>query len=195
MLVHMSVIYVDNISHFGLSACFLPIKKVSRVLVCSFRFYARAAFYISGLENKNKYSTSKIALLFFKIFSIKVYALLHRDRSFRSTRAFFWAIDKLCGIQRKQFFFDSQMFMQYWMYATPANALGCLNLTIGHMTILQYQLAYSINGFRNKNWFWTTFLQSTTTSVEFTIPAINSSPWWSFIAKNWIKCIDALLFS
>ena len=29
--------------------------------------------------------------------------------------------------------------MQYWMYAGPTNALGCLNLTLGYMTILQYQ--------------------------------------------------------
>ena len=34
----------------------------------------------------------------------------------QSTRAFFWAIGKLCGIQCEQIFFDSQMFMQYWMY-------------------------------------------------------------------------------
>ena len=37
------------------------------------------------------------------------------------------------------------------MYAGPTNALGCLNLKIGHMTILQYQLAHSIKGFRNNN--------------------------------------------
>ena len=36
-----------------------------------------------------------------------------------STRAYFWAIDKLCGIQREQIF---QMIMQYWMYAGPTNA-------------------------------------------------------------------------
>ena len=39
ILVHMSAIYVDNISHFELSICFLTGKKVSRVLVCSSIFY------------------------------------------------------------------------------------------------------------------------------------------------------------
>ena len=34
-------------------------------------------FYISGLENKNKYWSSKIALLLFKIFPIKIYTPLH----------------------------------------------------------------------------------------------------------------------
>ena len=37
MLVHMSFMYVDNVSHFGLSV--LTDKKVSRVLVCSSTFY------------------------------------------------------------------------------------------------------------------------------------------------------------
>ena len=59
------------------------------------------------------------------------------------------------------------------------------------MTILQYQLAQSINGFRNNNWFWTTFmkfvLEWTAISIQFTIPSINTVPWWSFIAKNLIK--------
>ena len=40
MLVHMSVIYIDNISHFGLSACFWHTgKKVSGALVSSSIFY------------------------------------------------------------------------------------------------------------------------------------------------------------
>ena len=39
MLVHMSVIYVDNVSHFGMSVLFLTDKKVSCVLVCSGIFY------------------------------------------------------------------------------------------------------------------------------------------------------------
>ena len=41
MLVHMSVIlvYVDNISHFGLSVRFLTDNKVSRVLKPSSIFY------------------------------------------------------------------------------------------------------------------------------------------------------------
>ena len=39
VLVHMSVIYVDNIGHFGLSVCFLTDKKVRHVLVCSSIFY------------------------------------------------------------------------------------------------------------------------------------------------------------
>ena len=42
-------------------------------------------------------------------------------------------------------FFDSQMFMQYLMYASLTN--GCLTLTI-----LQYHLAHRTNGFRNNNW-------------------------------------------
>lgn len=37
----------------------------------------RVAFYISGLENKNKYKSSKIALLFFKILPIKIYTHLY----------------------------------------------------------------------------------------------------------------------
>ena len=65
------------------------------------------------------------------------------------------------------------------------------------MTILQYQLAHSINGFRNNNWFWTTFtkfvLEWITILVEFTIPLINTGPWWSFIGKNLIKFIETLL--
>ena len=37
--LYMSVIYVDNISHFGLSVCFRQIdRKVSRVLVCTSTF-------------------------------------------------------------------------------------------------------------------------------------------------------------
>ena len=44
-------------------------------------------------------------------------------------------------------FFGSLIFMQNLMYAGPTNAKGCLNLTIGQMTILQYQLAHSINDF------------------------------------------------
>ena len=35
------------------------------------------------------------------------------------------------------FFFGSQVFIQYGMYAGPTNTHDCLNLTIGHMTILQ----------------------------------------------------------
>ena len=89
----------------------------------------------------------------------------------------FWAIDKLCEYQTRINFFDCQMFMQYWMYAGPSNAYDCLNLTVGHMTFLQYQLAHNINGFRINNWFWTTFtkfvLEWTKTSVKFTIPSIN----------------------
>ena len=96
---------------------------------------------------------------------------------------------KFCGIQCEKIFFDSQM------YDGPTN----LNLTIGHRTILQYQLAHSIYGFRNNNWFWTTFtkfvLEWTMTSFEFIIPSINTGPWWSFIAKYWIKLVDALLLS
>ena len=34
ILVHMSVVYVDNISHFGLPVRLLTDKKVRRVLVC-----------------------------------------------------------------------------------------------------------------------------------------------------------------
>ena len=74
-------------------------------------------------------------------------------------------------------FFDGQMFMQYWMYAGPTHAQSCL------MMILEYQLAHSINGFGNNNWFWKTFtkfvLKWTTTSVQFTIPSINTGPWAS----------------
>ena len=96
-------------------------------------------------------------------------------------------------------FFDSQMFMQYWMYPGPTNTQGCLNLTLGHMTILSYQLAHSINGYRKNNWFWTSFtkfvLEWTTTSVELTKPSINTVAWCNFIVKNWIKFIDALLLS
>ena len=36
---HVCYIYLDNISHFGLSVCFLTDKKFSRVLVCSSIFY------------------------------------------------------------------------------------------------------------------------------------------------------------
>ena len=39
MLVHMSVIYVDNIQPFWIVSLLLPDKKVSRVLVCSSIFY------------------------------------------------------------------------------------------------------------------------------------------------------------
>ena len=39
MLVHMSVIYVGNISHFGIVSLFLTDKKIIRVLVCSSIFY------------------------------------------------------------------------------------------------------------------------------------------------------------
>ena len=35
---HVSYTYVDNVSHFGLSVCFLTDKKVTRVLVCSSLF-------------------------------------------------------------------------------------------------------------------------------------------------------------
>ena len=55
---------------------------------------------------------------------------------------------------------DSQMFMQYCMYVGPTNALGCLSLTIGQITILQYQLASMISitttDFEQplRNWSW-----------------------------------------
>ena len=39
MLVHMSIRYVGNVSHFGFSVCFLIDKKVSHVLVCSSIIY------------------------------------------------------------------------------------------------------------------------------------------------------------
>ena len=54
-------------------------------------------------------------------------------------------------------FFDGQIFMQYWIYAGPTNAWSYFNFSIDHMMILQYQLAHSVNSFRNNNWFWTTF--------------------------------------
>ena len=38
-LVYMAVIYVDKISHFGLSVCFLQIKKYRRVLESSLIFH------------------------------------------------------------------------------------------------------------------------------------------------------------
>ena len=47
----------------------------------------------------------------------------------QSIRAIFWAIDKLWGIQSEQIFFDSQLFMQYWMYACPTL---CLRLSQSH---------------------------------------------------------------
>lgn len=36
--------------------------------------------------------------------------------------------------------------MQHWVYAGPPNDQGCPYLSIGHMTILQHQLAHSNNG-------------------------------------------------
>ncbi len=45
-------------------------------------------------------------------------------------------------------FLYHQMFKQYWMCASPTNDYSCLKLTIGHMTILQYQFAHIINSFR-----------------------------------------------
>ena len=40
MSVHMSVIYADNISNFGLSVFFLTDEKVGRVLMFGFDFFA-----------------------------------------------------------------------------------------------------------------------------------------------------------
>lgn len=42
-------------------------------------------------------------------------------------------------------FFYSQMCMQYLRYAGPTNAFNSLYLAIGHMRILQFQFAHSIN--------------------------------------------------
>ena len=60
----------------------------------------------------------------------------------------FWAIDKLCGIQREQIFLIVKCTCNIECMLVP---LMLVNLTIGHMTILQYQLAHSINSFRNNN--------------------------------------------
>ena len=55
-------------------------------------------FYISGLENKNKYESTKIALLFFKIFPIKVYTLLHAFEPIVETLLPLWLgyLQKIC---------------------------------------------------------------------------------------------------
>ena len=63
----------------------------------------RAVFYILGLENKNKYWLSQLALLFFKICPIKIHTFLHAFKPIVEV-LFFWAIDKLRGIQREQIF-------------------------------------------------------------------------------------------
>ena len=140
----------------------------------------------------------KIALLYFKIFPIKIYTLLHAFEPIVEALLpirlidFFERLTNCIGSNAKKFFWQSNIH-------AILNVCWCVNLMIGHMTILQYQLAHSINGFRNNNWFCNTFtkfvLERTTTSVEFTIPSINTGPWWSFIAKNLIKFIDALLLS
>ena len=60
-------------------------------------------------------------------------------------------LNVLCGIQRKQIFLTVKCSCNIECMLVPTNAWGCLNLTIGHMTNLQYQLTHSINGFRNNN--------------------------------------------
>lgn len=40
----------------------------------------------------------------------------------------------------------------YEIYSLPTIVKSCLNLTIGHVTILQYQFEHIINGFRNNSW-------------------------------------------
>ena len=45
MLVYMSVIYVDNISHFGLSVCFWQIKMLV-VFWCALRFFCYSKKWI-----------------------------------------------------------------------------------------------------------------------------------------------------
>ena len=97
------------------------------------------------------------------------YMIHHLSRCHRRVskhRDFFWAIDKLTT---RTNFFDSQMFMQYWTYAGPTNAYGCLNLTIGHIMFLQYQLAHSINHLQNNNWIWTTFTKFVLEWIHHTI--------------------------
>ena len=58
-----------------------------------FVIITRVAIYISGLENKNKYESSKIALLFSKIFPIRIYTLLHAFESIVEALLSPWLID------------------------------------------------------------------------------------------------------
>ena len=76
------------------------------------------------------------------------------------TSLFFWAIFKLCGIQREQIFLTVKCscniecmlvsLMPIYMRLSQSHGRS-------YDDILQYQLAHSINGLRNNNWFWTTF--------------------------------------
>ena len=118
---------------------------------------------------------------------------------FPKKRDFFWVIEKLCGIQREEIFLTVKYSCNIECLLVPLMSKVVSYLTIGHMTILQYRLVHSLNGFRNNNCFWTIFtkfvLERTTTSVEFTIPSINTGPSWSFSAKNCIKFIDTVFLS
>ena len=104
-------------------------------------------------------------------------------------------VSKRCDRIFEPFFqpIDTSLFLSDWQIV--CDPTHWMYLTIGHTTILQYQLAHSINSFRNNNWFYTTFtkfvLEWTTTSAKFTIPSVNAGPWWSFIAKILTKFIDA----
>ena len=63
-------------------------------LLCKSKDYCtRVTFYISGLENKHKYQSSKIALLFFKIFPIQIYTLLNAFEPIVEVLLPLWLID------------------------------------------------------------------------------------------------------
>ena len=70
--------------------------------------------YILSLIMKNSNFSSKMASLFFKVFSFMIYTLLHAFEHFlciclhQSTLGTFWAFLKLCGIQQEQIFFTAK---------------------------------------------------------------------------------------
>lgn len=71
------------------------------------------------------------------------------------------------------------------MYGYLTNFEGCLNLSISHTTILQYQLTLRINVFQNNGRFWASFMNFFDEPIMWT--------WWCFIAKVRIKFIDPML--
>ena len=81
MLVRLSIIYVVNISHSGLSVCFWQTKKVSRVLVCSSIFYYSKKWIketLSSFVLKNKIKCTRTFKMLTVAFGESIMSIEHK---------------------------------------------------------------------------------------------------------------------
>ena len=149
MVVYHSELTVLHCSSGTIATC--PVFSKEQQIICMQVLCARATFVGFGSSwNTHTVSWNNQLLSTFGLIRVnsRFIACHYVLDVFRSTAIlflehFFRPIDRSLILSDWQIvwdptqtnFFDSQMFMQYWLYAGPTIAQSCLNLTKGHIAL------------------------------------------------------------